>query len=355
MKKINRYAGAVLLASAMFAGCASSPAQTSSASKTESQTSSVSAASQASSQVASSTSRVSAVNDNLVEQLVAASSEDAKAQELWMKIFQNTADFYKGNCETEGDGEIYEYTTDDNSSFVNSHLLYKDGRENGFMTSGNEILAADLIDLDNSFEQLISGAGVISKIGETSTSAVVKLTNTEDDHLNGTVEKVVENSFDRNTFAAENLREAVINCGFARTVDPVHDSSLYSYDLQPTDRGYTLRLSVKDLDSYKAKAASLTVLTSNVSGASTIGLNEITNETFVFDFNKQGILEQASNNIFHAIYTGSGQEYVNVRNVTEIDRLEDLDDFSRSIGGFMNQIENKSLSEGSAFNIEDWQ
>lgn len=356
MKKMTGYAGALLLAAAVFAGCSSSPAPASSSQAASSVQASSAVQSQSTGKNSSAnSSSQTAESADLVSELVSVSGDDEKAQEAWMKIFQKTADFYQGNVETEGDGEIYEYTTNDDSSFVDNHLIYKDGRENGFMTTSQEVLGADLIDMDNSFNTVIGGSGVITRIANTSTSAVVKLTDTSDDHLKGTVEKIVDGAFTKENYGANNLREATINCGFARTVDPVHDSSLYNYDLQKKGNGYKLTLTVKNLDEYKSKASSPTVITDNVSGARTIGLNEITGETFVFDFDQNGVLEEVGNNIFHAIYVGDEKEYANVRNVTEIDRLDDLDEFQKIIGGFMQDIDSKKLTQGSEFDIEDWQ
>lgn len=348
MKMYFKRTGALLLCAAMLAGCSSTPASSTQPSTADSTKSSETSTSKTTSTVEKA---------SLLEQLVAASNSDADAEKIWMDIFQQTVDAYKGNVETEGDGEMYEYQTDGDTNFIenDAHQLYDNGRKSGFVTTDNEVWGSDLISIDDMYNNMIDGAGLFSSItADRSTTAVTSLTDTKNDHLAGQVQSIVENAYSKDTFAAINLRDAVINCGYARTVDPVHDASLYTFDLAEKGTGYELTLKIKDLEQFKTKAASLTVLTDNLMNEPILGLDEVTEENFVFHFDKQGVLKSVDNNVFHAIYTRGEKLYVNVRNETDVEALEDPNEFQSIVGDFMSQITDKKLTEGSNFDITDW-
>lgn len=349
MKNIFKSSGTLLLCAALLAGCSGS---TSASSQKTSDLSTTSVASSEKTSEKTSSAAAAPVSESLLDQLVAASNSDDEAQKVWMDIFQNTVEAYNGKLETEGDGELYAYQTDGDTSFVDNNIIYKNGRKSGILTTPEEILSADLMDDDDSYNKMLYGTGVFSSIrNDGSTSAAVNLTSTSDDRLVGKIAGIVENSYSKDTFAAENLKDVVINCGYHRAVDPIANASLYDFDLTSHADGYELKLKIKDLDDFKAKAATLTVSTDGP----TLLLNEITEENFIFKFDKNGILKSVGNNIFHALYTLQDKEYVNVRNITEIESLDDVDDFQQIVGSFMSEVEDKKLTEGSDFNIEDWE
>lgn len=361
MNDLLKKGSALLVCMAVFAGCSSAPADTSkesqstASSKVSEQTQS-STASSKTSEPANSTTAESA--PDTLQQLADNAADDAKAEAIWMNLFKETAAAYNGRYEVEGDGEIYEYQTDSPAGNVGNedHRLYETGRDNySSVLSDGSILNADVLDLDDSYDKFISGAGVISKIDTSSKSAVLKLDNTENDQLSGTIQSVTDNVFTKDTFAENNIRDAVINGGFSRSVDPVHNSSLYSYDLQKSFDGYTLSLKVKDLDAFKEKAAAGGVLVKTLDERMVIGLDEITDDTFVFRFDKNGILKEAENNIFHAVYDNGQKTYVNVRVETDLDNIDDDADFETNVGNFMNQVGEGTLKAGDSFTITDWQ
>ncbi len=348
MKNIFKSSGALLLCAALLAGC-SGTTTTSSQKTSDSSTASVASSEKTSDKTSSA---ADSTNKSLLDQLVAASDSDEDAQKVWMEIFQNTVDAYDGKLETEGDGELYAYQTDGDTSFVDANILYKNGRKSGILTTPEEILSADLMDDDDSYNKMLYGTGLFSSIRKDgSTSAAVTLTSTSDDRLVGKIAGIVENSYSKDTFAAENLKDVVINCGYRRAVDPIANASLYDFDLTSQTDGYELKLKIKNLDDFLAQASTLTVSTDGPS----LLLNEVTEENFVFKFDKNGVLKSVGNNIFRAIYTLQDKEYVNVRNITEIESLDDVDDFQQIVGSFMSEVEDKKLTEGSDFDIEDWE
>ncbi len=292
---------------------------------------------------------------SLLDELVANAGDDAKAQETWTKIFNNTADYYQLDLETEGDGELYEYITGDDSDFVENHLVLKNGRENVLAKDGDTLIGADMIDNDDSNNQIESGRALISRIGSTSTSVKADLTDTHDDMLKGKVESVENDVFTKENYPALNLMDTMVNCGFIRPVDPVHNASLYNYDLQEKGNGYELKITVKDIDKFHEEAKSAALIENGWTGRDKVGLDQITNETFLFKFSKDGILEESSSNTFHAVYYGQGEMFVNIRNVTDIDALgDDKADFINAMNGFMDQVEKGDLKAGSEFTISDW-
>lgn len=380
MKPILKRSGLLLMCAALLAGCSTSTTTTSSStsSKESSVTSKDSSTSQASSQVlstsektstsskassqesskASSTSNATnqAQTDNaLLNALLANIEDDEKAEEAWMNIFQNTVEAHNGVLESEGDGEIYEYQTASESSFVTANLLYQTARLDGMSTNDDNVLIADFSDLANSIDEFISGTGVLISMGnsEADNKGLVVSTTDTQEQFKGSVTQVFTPSYNKETLGATNLRDSVINCGLARTVDPIHNSSLYTYSVKKKRKGYRLSLEVKDLATYKAAAAGLVPLVDNLDGKVVLGLDDIEGETFYFDFDQNGVLTEVGNNIFHAVYTTDQKVYVNVRNVTEVEGLDtdEAEDFVASVGGLLKE----DLSDGADFSIKTWQ
>lgn len=354
MKHVLTRGSALLMCAALFAGCA----QTSAPAGNSGKNSTVPGSTVTSNPETTVNSQLTETSDaDLVRQLADVSGDDAQAKEIWMNIFEKTAIAYGGNFESGTDGDIYEYQTDGDTGFVenDAHRLYETSRESYVSTEGSRVLGADVMDLDNSDDAFMSGSGVLTQIDGTSSSAVVKLTDTSSDTLRGTVTKVVSDSYDEKSYGAEMIRDAAINGGFARTVDPVDNASLYTFDLRTEDNGYVLSLKVKDLDTFREKASSSSVLVQNLDEKMVIGLDEVTDETYEFRFTKDGVLREVDNTIFHAVYDDGNKTYVNVRNETEIDGLEDKAQFDSAISDFMQKIADGTFKEGSDFQISDWQ
>ncbi len=374
MKPILKRSGLLLMCAALLAGCSTSTtttssstsskessvtSQASSTSKSSSTTEKESTLSEDSSQESSEASSESSVaiqaqtDNTLLNALLANVEDDAKAEEAWMNIFQNTVEAHNGVLESEGDGEIYEYQTASESSFVTAHLLYQTARLDGMSANESEVLIADFSDLANSIDEFISGTGVLISMGEEDNKGLVVSTTDTHEQFKGSVTEVFTPTYNKETLAATNLRDSVINCGMARSVDPIHNSSLYTYSVKKKRKGYRLSLEVKDLATYKAAAAGLIPLVDNLDGKVVLGLDDIEGETFYFDFDQNGVLTEVGNNIFHAVYTSDQKVYVNVRNVTEVEGLDadEAEDFEASIGGLLKE----GLSDGADFSIKTWQ
>lgn len=373
MKPILKRSSLLLVCAALLAGCSTSTTTTSSSksseessvsSKASSKTSSSKtseasskASSQESSDSQSTTEEATAqanqpTGNSLLNALLNNADDDEKAEEAWMNLFKNTVEAYDNALESAGDGEIYEYQTASESSFVTAHLLYQTARLDGMSQTDNEVLIADFSDLANSDDAFISGTGVLISMGEENKGLVVKTTDTLEE-FKGSVTQVFTPTYNQENLLANNLRDSVINCGIARTVDPVHNSSLYTYSVKKKRQGYRLILEVKDLDTYKAAAAGLVPVVDNLDGKVVLGLDDIDGEAFYFDFDQNGVLTEVSNNIFHAVYTAQQKVYVNVRNKTEVLALKEsqVDDFNTSIGELLKE----DLAEGDDFSIKSWQ
>ncbi len=372
MKPILKRSGLLLVCAALLAGCSTSTTSSSTSSKESSVTSKASSTSKSSStsekesskdssqesSEASSQSNVAIqaqTNNALLNALLSNVEDDAKAEEAWMNIFQNTVEAHNGVLESEGDGEIYEYQTASESSFVTAHLLYQTARLNGMSANESDVLIADFSDLANSVDEFISGTGVLISMGESEEDNKGLVVSTTDTHeqFKGSVTEVFTPTYNKETLMATNLRDSVINCGLARSVDPIHNSSLYTYSVKKKRKGYRLNLEVKDLATYKAAAAGLVPVVDNLDGKVVLGLDDIEGETFYFDFDQNGVLTEVGNNIFHAVYTTDQKVYVNVRNVTEVEGLDadEAEDFEASVGGLLKE----DLSDGTDFSIKTWQ
>lgn len=291
----------------------------------------------------------------LIKALIDASGDDSQALNAWNAIFTQTAKSYSGNYTVGGDGEVYLYT-EDNAGMVDDHTQYDVSRNCVMRTENGQTDLIDLTDIDDSYETLIQGFGYIGAVGNDSAGASVKLDQTDDDSLKGTINKVYEGDQpDMDKAAADNIMDAMTNFGYVRTVDPIHDASLYKWNLEQKGSNYVVTLNVKDLDAFKKKAALKEVLIDNRTDAPVLAMDEITGETWTYTFDNQGNLKESENTVYHVLTAMDLKSYMNLHNEADIEAAESDDLRMDALTDFIAGVKDGSLKEGSAFTITNWE
>lgn len=351
MKKQFRNSLVLLLGASLFAGCQNSGTPSSSA-KPESGSSAI-PSSQTSSGSADSTHTVAAP---LLDSLMNKSGDDEEAYKVWTQILKQTIDSAKGKIEIDSEGELFHYSSDDPSGFIRGNLLEENERHSAMVTGDQTILAASRMDFDEDEPAaLLNCYGLFAKVGSNFSVVAKALLNDVNAHFDeGTITDVSEDTYTKDSFGPAFLKENIINCGYLRSVNPLEKASLYSFDLKETAEGYSLTATVKDLEEYQSKAKWTIVSEDEGQTQTVLGLDEITGETFIFEFDHDGNLEEVSNDIFHARIDQPEKTYVSLHNECDLDRFEHSERFNETVGQLMQMIESHKLESGSEFDVPEW-
>lgn len=332
----TKKAAALLIAALMFAGCSSTqPSQNEEPGKDSQNESTVPAN---------------------VQKLMDASGSDADALSAWNEIFAATAAAYSNEFDLGGDGEVYLFT-EDNAGMVDDHNQYDVARDIVMRKGSAGYDLADLTDIDDSYETLIQGFGYIGNVegSDPSTGAALKLDQTDDNVLKGTIVKTYSGEFaDASEEAQRTLMDGFTNFGYMRTVDPVHNASLYDWTLDKKGSDYVISLKVKDVDAFRKAAAAGDILINNITNAPVLLMDNINDETWTYTFDGQGSLKESENTVYHVITAMDDTAYMNLHNKADLDKAEADELNTEVVSTFLGQIKDGSLKEGSAFTIENW-
>lgn len=349
-RSFSRKALSLLAAASLLAGCSASTVSGSSASASsvKNSPSSETKTSQTVSDKASDQTGVSLLDD-----LVNASGDDAKAKDAWTAIFSHAADACKNTFELEGDGEVYEYKTADDSSFVKENFLYRTAREMYLAPSNENLVSAQYRILSNSYDEFQSGSGLFIRAGKDDEAFFTTLHYAGDESVKGTISSRVTTSLTEKDLPETMIYDAAISSGYNRPVDPVRNSSLYTYDLSEHEDGYKLVIKVKDLDAFHQAAASFSEAYDTLDDRPTLILNEVSDETYTMFFDHNGVLEESDINIFHALSSLGDKVYVNVRSKLDLDELDDDGEFAAHAEALFDEVADGTLKEGDEFTMED--
>lgn len=360
MSNTMKKAGALMVAAALFAGCSgtATPASQSASSEPKTQTSAADSTIHSEISTAIDSTVKGSSQDALLNKLMSASDDDAKARDVWMDIFDKTAGQYMNTFELEGDGEIYEYTTDDDSGFVDNHFLYETSMQTLLSDGAADLYSAQYRVVDDSYDNFESGTGLLMRTGDNSTAFTAALSETGLDLIKGTVKDVRTPKLSRKDLPAMLIYDGLFTDGYMRSVDPVNNASLYAFDLQEDHDGYVLNISVKDIDTFRKQASTAAMITLTDDNRPALVLDEATGETWRVKFNRSGILEEVDSNIFHANILEDGKDtndkvYINLRAKNEVDHFDDARQFVAAFNPLMDKIQDGSLKAGSEFTLED--
>lgn len=289
-----------------------------------------------------------------LETLKDAADDDDKALEAWTTLLSNAADYYDDNYHIEGSSNFYEYKTADDSSFVDDSFLYKIGRDSVAMSSDSEEYIVDLTDIDNSDNSLEQGYGTIGRFGDDGLVAVITLDATSESELQGKLKSSTTDTKSTDDEIINNMMDTLVNFGYIRNVDPIHDASLYSYEFSQDGDKWVLKLSIKDVEAFQKAAAIKTVLIDDRDDRPVLGLDEVEAETYTFTFDSDGILQSVDNEIFHALSALDDSTYVSIGNKTALSKATDVNLSVSAMKEFLDNVSDGSVADGSEFTIENW-
>lgn len=255
----------------------------------------------------------------------------------------------------DSEGEYYLYRDNASNTFVEKDDIYDFSRDNVFV-SGDQTMNIDLEDLDDSYQNLIDGYGVFTLYQNDATITVdATLTSDDDERLIGSIDSVEQSGKEEVASAAVNsMIDSIINYGYIRNVDPIHNASLYNYDLTQQGSGYVLKCTVKNLDEFKQQATVKTELYDYKTQSNVLGLDQIEHEEWTFTFDSNGMLKKVINNILHAVSALDQKTYVNVTNKTDVRAAANKDLYPSSFTSFFDQVKTGTLNKGSNFTVNNW-
>lgn len=294
----------------------------------------------------------------LLQDLIDNASDDDKALAAWNSLFAQTAKEYNYQFEVEGDGEDYLFKENEQESLVEDNITYEAGTKSWFLADEETLYALSLTDIDDAYDNLEQGYGTLiySASGDESETVQVDLMDTENDTLKGTIKAIQPGKGMPMAVQAEDLiANSLINYGYIRSVDPVHNASLYDFSLDEKDGKYVLTINVKDIDALKKASTTSTLLEDNKTGAPVLALDEITDEGFVITFSDKGVLSEAENSISHAASALDRSVYLNIRNRVEYKKAKMDDLNTEEYSAFMTKILKGELKEGDSFEEKDWE
>lgn len=332
---LKKYAAAVC-ALLMAAGCSSAPAGN---------------------QTDSNKTDTSSTPESINALMTAADGDDA-AYEAWEQLLKNTVDHYNGSLSMDCSGDDYLYKDTKDQEMVKEDFLYDIGRDVEIKKASDSTVAADLTDVDDSYDAFISGFGSINRYGKDAVSSSVKLENTSDDSLKGTITAVSQDTQIEEAFGdEETMIDALVNYGYVRTVDPIHNASLYKYEVAEKDGDWQVTAKIKDLDAFKKHATVKAVLTNNQNNLPVLVMDQIEEDSFTFTFDKDGVLKSSQNQVYHVIngFTPEHEQtFMNLDNKTEIKASKSDDIHPEAFDEYFKGLADGTLKAGDSFEITGW-
>lgn len=291
---------------------------------------------------------------SLLQNVVDSADKDSACYTAWQELLRQNFEQLNNSFFIGSEGNYYEYKDNEEQTFTEENRLYYAARENLF-SSGDEPLNIDVTDIDDSYGTLVKGLGLFDRYGKNQMLSAADLTDTENDVLKGTLISADKGaSVEAYSAAVNSMVDSLVNFGYIRYVDPIHNASLYNYDLKTTDSGYTLSLSVKDLDAFKKQAAVKSELFDSRTGRDVLGLDQIEEETWTFTFDEKGMLKESENQILHALSAVGQEGFVDLMNKTTVSQDTQSDLNPDAFSTYFASLEDGSLKDGSSFEVQGW-
>lgn len=307
----------------------------------------------------SSNDQTSSDTPEVLANLVNNASDDAKAKQAWKDLLLNSANSTDLKFTMETDGEDYLFDENNADTLVTDHFIYDIGKDMVFYTDQDTATYVALTDVDDSYDTFITGYGLIDRYGTDAVQSAVSLSSTEHDTLDGTLLKSsTDVSMSKEDAAAEAMIDSVMDFGYVRTVTPITNSSLYSYDLKKDGNKWVLKLAISDLDGFKKQADVAAAIVEDRNARPVLVVDDIQSETFTFTFSSEGILEKEENDIYHVIagLTDDYKEtYMNLQNKAEFKKAETDELKPAAFDSYFASISSGELTDGGTFSITDWE
>lgn len=297
----------------------------------------------------------------LLSALIEAADDDTKAEAAWKALLLDTAAKLDYKFQIDTDGEDYLFDENQADTMVTDNFIYDIGKEATFFDDGDDTYYVSLVDVNDSYNDLLMGYGIIDRYGSDPALSAVQLTDTEDDSLKGTIlsastttDSETDNKDDAATTA---MIDATMDFGYVRTVTPITNSSYYKYDLTKDGSKWKLTVTLSDIDDFKNTAKTAGLIINDRNGRPTLVVDDIQGETFTFIFTSDGVLESEENDVYHVISGISeeySQSYMNLLNKAEFKSVSDSDFKTSAFSDYFTGITDGSLKEDDSFDISDW-
>ncbi|MDO4663601.1 MAG: hypothetical protein Q4A59_01820 [Erysipelotrichaceae bacterium] len=345
MKLYAKQSLALLMATSVFVGCQS---------QNTNQNSISTAAASSTAPVESTVT--SAISNDLLNQLLLANHDDQQAKEIWTKLLKQTVDYHHGKVETNSEIQLYDYKGDDITSNTPDHLIEEIDRKSGMIVRSGDILAMSNMEMDDDSQStLLNLYGKYARVSSSRSTAVKALLDHEQAHFDeGLITDINEDTYSQDTYAQVFLQENLMNGGYLRSVDPIQNASLYVYDCIETEDGFELTATIRSVLDYQNKAKRTMVSEDENQTQTLIALDEATKEQYVFEFNRDGILEELTNDMFKARINKDKKTYVNLHQEIEIEDFDEDEHLEQELDRLMQMIESRKLESGSAFDVPSW-
>lgn len=290
----------------------------------------------------------------LLQNIVDNASDDDACYHQW-NVLLNSYYTQLGNGFFMGsEGGYYEYLDNKARTFTEEDRLYYAARENVF-TADEPHMNIDVTDINDSYGNLEKGFGLFDKYDKESILSAAALTDTQDDELKGTLDAVkISDDADLAAQAFASMVDSLVNYGYIRYVDPIHNASLYNYDLKTTDDGYTLTLTVKDLEAFKKASTVKSGLVDTRTNRPVLGLDQIEAETWTMTFDKDGMLKESENEVLHALSAVGDEAFVDLMNKTTLSKDTEADAKPSAFEDYFKQIEDGTLKDKDSFDVKGW-
>lgn len=290
----------------------------------------------------------------LLQNVVDNASSDEACYHQWNELLNSYFVQLNNGYFMGSEGNYYEYKDNETQTFTEEDRLYYAARENIF-TSGDTHLNIDVTDIDDSYDTLEKSFGLFDKYDKESILSAANLTDTEDDELKGTlISAETSDKANVEAQAFESMVDSLVNFGYIRYVDPIHNASLYDYDLKTTDDGYTMTMTIKDLDAFKKAAAVKSELFDARTDRDVLGLDQIESETWTMTFDENGMLKESKNEILHALSAVGEESFVDLMNKTTLSKDTEADANPDAFADFFSQIADGTLKSGDSFEVKGW-
>lgn len=293
------------------------------------------------------------ISNDLLNQLLQANQDDQKAKEVWTKLLKQTVDFHQGKVETNGEIQLYDYKGDDSTSNIPANLLEEIDRKSGMIVRDNDILAMSHMEgEEDNKSTLLNLYGKFARVSSNRSIAVKALLNQEQAHFDeGLITDINEDTYTQDTYAQVFLQENLMNGGYLRSVDPIQNASLYVYDCIETAEGFELTATIQSVSDYQKKAKRTMASEDENQTQTLIALDEATKEQYVFEFDRNGILEEVVHDIFKARIDKDKKTYVNLHDEIDIEDLDVDEQLTQELDRLLQMIESRKLESGSAFDV----
>lgn len=299
---------------------------------------------------------------SLIRNLIRNCENDVKAQECWENLL-NAAAKDKDYCfQTKGTSEIYLYDEDKPSYTYAKNLVNTASTDMVFYSISDY---SDMVEITNIMDaqgEVLSTYGLIDDYCGSPVQTGVDFTSTKDNTLSGVIVSLKLGKKGLSTTeggALEILKDTTMDFGYVRSVTPITDSSYYEYELIKEGRKWLVKVTLdssklSDFHKYANKAGHIV---ENRDNRAELAMDDIDNDTYIFTFDEDGILESVENKVYHVLNPAAPDDeetYVNIKNSMTFKKAYPKDLNTDAFTIYFQNCLDEIYEKGSEFTIEDW-